>query len=109
MIPHSIRYRYAVLLFWAVLALVSNPVLHAIGHGHSDQSGDNTEHVSDTTWSVEDLCPYCDAISHHAASVNTQTAIAPAVFFAKLSVVSYACPDLRLRLSTRLRAPPVLV
>ncbi|MFK7844806.1 MAG: hypothetical protein AB8G77_05845 [Rhodothermales bacterium] len=109
MIPHSIRYRYAVLLLWAVLALVSNPVLHAIGHAHTDELVDPTEHVSDTTWSAEDLCPFCDAISHHVASANTEIAIPPAVFFAKLSVVSNAYPDLRLRLSTRLRAPPALV
>ena len=59
-----IRYRYAMLLLWASMALVSNPLWHAISHDHSDH-GD--EAVVDIFWVGEDLCPHCDAVSQFAA------------------------------------------
>ena len=108
MISHTIRYRYAILLLWAVLALVTNPVWHAIGHNHSDAPTDAAEHVSDTHWAEEDICPFCDAVTHHVAPANAVIAIAPAVFCGELNTFSDRYVDLRLRLSTRLRAPPYL-
>ena len=68
MITNPTRYRFAVLLLVAATALVANPVLHAFSHDHHDYV-DCSEHVeeqgADTQWTVQELCPYCDAVSQY--------------------------------------------
>ena len=64
---HSIQYRIAVLLICAAAALVTNPLWHALGHHlsdhHSKAIGDEVVIQSNEY----ERCPYCDAVSNHAA------------------------------------------
>ena len=101
----KIPYRYAMLLCFAALVLVMNPVWHAIAHSHFDQPFE-TEQVSDTNWAAADLCPYCDAVPQQIAPIGLQSNIVPADFYSELKETDDLYHDLRLRVSKRLRAPP---
>ena len=104
--PDLIRYRFAVLLLGAAMALVANPVLHAFSHEHSDHLEDVRELVSDIEWSEQDVCPYCDAVSQFVEPPVTEASPAPLVELWDSESLATFYPDLRLRLYTRLRAPP---
>ncbi|MEM8487107.1 MAG: hypothetical protein AAF564_16255 [Bacteroidota bacterium] len=104
-----IRSRFAVLLLWAALALVTNPVLHAFSHDHHDDLADITERVVDAHWAEQELCPYCDAVSQVVAPPLTEASIVPVAFPERIEPVASLYLDLRLRVSARLRAPPFLV
>ena len=106
--PISIQYRYALLLIWAVFALVTNPVWHAAGHFFSDHSSDATEHVSDVQWSEQDLCPYCDGVSQFTETLPAVSPITSLVRLGDITPVEFSYADHRTRLTTRLRAPPYL-
>ena len=106
MSTRMIQYRFAALLRLAVLVLVMNPVLHAFGHNHFDESGDVVDFVSHSHWTSDDVCPFCDAVFQQAASTNTDVDIVPAAFYSQLDPETDLYTDLRLRSSTRLRAPP---
>ena len=108
MISTPIRYRYAVLLLWAALALVTNPVLHAFSHDHVDEFGNGHAHIADLHWAEQDLCPYCDAVSQVVVPPATDVSIVPVRLPGRIEPTAPLYPDLRLRVSTRLRAPPVL-
>ena len=103
------RYRFAVLLIVAAMVLMTNPVLHALGHNHILDHGDTTERAYDTQWEEQELCPYCSAISHVASTppesitsfINRVNEDSPLLF----GIID---PDLRFDLATRLRAPPFL-
>jgi len=109
MITNPIRYRFAVLLLVAAIALVANPVLHAFSHDHFDCSEHVEEQGSGTQWAAQELCPYCDAVSQYVEPPITEASIASVILlgYSESFVILY--PDIRLRLSTRLRAPPFLV
>lgn len=102
-----IRYRYAVLLLLASLALVSNPLWHAISHIHFGHNGDDMEIVADTHWAEEDLCPYCDAVSQF---VKAPASSSPEADWIRVGVISpvdnYDIHTYQFWPS-RLRAPPV--
>lgn len=108
MTSNPIRYRFAVLLIWAAMALVTNPVWHALSHNHVDDPQHVSECDSDTQWAVQDLCPYCDAVTQFVELPMTGVSIVPVVLQRDLDAFAIQYPDLRLRLSTRLRAPPYL-
>ena len=96
------------LLFWAAFALATNPVWHAISHCDLDCHEEGTEVVSFIDGGEHHLCPYCEAVSQFADTTPNKVSF---VFDelheeAKFALLLY--PDLRFRLSTRLRAPPVL-
>lgn len=103
-----IRYCNTVLLAWAVMALVLNPVLHAFSHDHFDHPEDVTESVSGIQWTGQGLCPYCDAVSQFVEPPTTETTNDPVVFQWSIESFVILYPDLRLLLSTRLRAPPLV-
>ena len=106
MTSNPIRYRYAVLLIWAAVALVGNPVLHAFSHDHAGHLEGPIERVADIQWTEQDLCPYCDAVSQFIEPSGTAFSSVPEVFERDRANFVTLYPDLRLRLSTRLRAPP---
>ena len=100
-----IRYRYAALLLWATMAMVANPILHSIRNDHVEHI---TEHVNDTHWSTQDLCPYCDAVS---LGVEGQMTFSGPIHLPRLGTIS-AIGNSRISyswcLAIRLRAPPVV-
>gem|GEM_PF-1500388 len=108
---NPIRYRFAVLLLGAAIALLLNPVLHAFSHNHHDHFGSSEhveDHISDIQWTLPDLCPYCDAVSQFVEPPATEASIVPVVLQWDNQPFIVLYPDLRLRLSTRLRAPPFI-
>ena len=108
MSTNPIRYRFAVLLLGAAMALVANPVLHAFSHDHVHSSEDVLERVADIQWNEQDICPYCDAVSQFVEPPITEASIVPVVLQRDSDSFVVLYPDLRLRLSTRLRAPPFI-
>lgn len=108
MTSSQIRYRFALLLYMAAMALVTNPVLHAFSHDHTEDRGEATEQVADVEWAEEDLCPYCDAVSQVIVPPVTTASIAPALLSVSVEPSAILYPDLRLRIPTRLRAPPFI-
>ena len=109
MIPNPIRYRFAKLLIWAAMALVMNPVLHSLSHNHLHFPEGDKECVSDIHWVEQELCPHCDAVSQFVEPHIIEASFVPVVLQEEIEAFGILCPDLRLRLSTRLRAPPSLV
>ena len=103
-----IRYRFALLLLIAAMSLVTNPVWHATAHLISDHSCKHTKQVFDVKWAEADLCPYCDAVSPVAEAVATKPFKRPLVRVGEITPLEGDLVDLRLLISTRLRAPPVL-
>ncbi len=108
MTPTSIRHRYVILLAWAALALVTNPVWHAVGHTFSDHHSEATGHLCDVQWTEQDLCPYCDAVSHFAEMPDTEVRTGLLVHLWTIESHIFLPTDRRHLFSTRLRAPPVL-
>ena len=104
---NPIRYRFAILLLLAAVALVTNPVLHAFSHDHFHHDDHDAAHDADVQWTAEELCPYCDAVSSVVEAPAPKTSVAPALLQGQVEATSILYPDLRLRFSTRLRAPPV--
>lgn len=103
-----IRYRSAVLLIGAALALVTNPVWHAVGHLVSDHASEHMEHVLDVRWAEDDLCPYCDAVSQVSDTPTTAIHHAQLIPVEDIVPVEGHYADLSLLQSARLRAPPIL-
>jgi len=103
-----IRYRHALLLLLTTVVLVTNPVWHAAAHLISDHSSEHTEHVLDEQLAEEDLCPFCDAVSQVAAAPAIERLYVQLVPVGDIVPVKGHHADLRLLLSTRLRAPPIL-
>ena len=103
-----IRYCFAILLIGAAMAVVVNPVLHAFSHNHFDDPEDVKECVDDIQWTEQDLCPYCDAVSQYVEPPITEALYESVILQRDSEPVVFLYPDLRLRLSTRLRAPPYL-
>ncbi len=101
-----IQYRFATLLLWAALALVLNPVLHAFSHDHHEEVEDSTEHLAVFHSAEDELCPYCDAVTQLVAPATTDASLVPALLPGSIEPTTVLHPDLRLRLPTRLRAPP---
>lgn len=108
MLSNPIRYRFAVLLLWAAMVLVANPVLHAFCHDHFHSVEHLDESIADVRWAEQDLCPYCDAVPQFVQPALVDASIAPAIIQQDIEPALTHYPDLRLRLSTRLRAPPNL-
>ena len=108
MTSNPIRYRIAVLLIWAAITLVANPVLHALSHQHVDCTEDVKESNTVIQWSEQDLCPFCDAVSQFGEPPVTDASFVPLVLQWNIKPDVIHHPDLRLSLSTRLRAPPFL-
>ena len=109
MILNPIRYRFAILLLGAASALVANPVLHAFSHDHHDHfacSDHVEEQGADVQGAVQELCPYCDAVSQYVEPPTTEASNISVVLLGDSESLVILYPDLRLRLSTRLRAPP---
>ena len=108
----SIRYRYALLLMWAAVALVTNPVWHAAGHlfseHASDHTFDHTDHAFDTQWVQEDVCLYCDGVSQVADAPTLTTLYTQFIRVGNILPLKGQDADLSPLLTTRLRAPPVL-
>ena len=109
LITNSIRYRYTYLLLWAGMALVTNPVWHAISHSHSESHVHITDRVSDAPLAQDDLCPHCDAVTQIAFVPVESTPMAPVVLVGDLEIILERFPELRHHRSTRLRAPPFFV
>jgi len=107
--PNSIRYRNAILLLWVAMALVTNPVWHAACHLSSDHHSEHPEHTAHHQWVAEDVCPYCDAVSQCAEVPEVTTLDVQWMRVGDIMPLEVDYADLRLLLSTRLRAPPVLV
>ena len=64
---HPTRYYHITLLIWAVLALVLNPLSHALGHCHIDHyHQDFTPGSTGTYWIEAEMCPHCDAVFHYS-------------------------------------------
>ena len=103
-----IRYRYAWLLLLITVVLVTNPVWHATAHLISDHSSEHTEHVFDEQWAEEDRCRFCDADSQIADAPSIARLSTQLVPVGDIVPVKGHDADLRLLLSTRLRAPPAL-
>lgn len=106
---HSFRYRFAPLLIWAVVAMITNPVWHAVGHCISDHHSDAPEHVFDVQWGELEICPYCDAVSQYADALDTTVHIGRVVHLWNVIPLKIRYTDHRLLITTRLRAPPFLV
>ena len=106
MTSSRIRYRFALLLIGAAMALVVNPVLHAFSHDHVDHPEDSTESVADLQWTEQDLCPYCEAVSQYMEPPVTKVSNMPVVLQRDNDAIVILYADRRLRLSKRLRAPP---
>ena len=104
MISNPVRYRCAVLLLWAALFMVVNPVWHAISHDHIDHHQEPSD--SDTRWVQEDFCPHCDAVSQVFDLPTASDVIMSWFPGAQLTAYVSFNADLRFLLSTRLRAPP---
>ena len=112
MTSNSIQYRYAKLLLWAAVALVLNPVWHALGHSISDHHSHEhhgEHHGTSIQWTMQDLCPYCDAVAQFAVSSegDANVGILALLWNIEPSGVVYTAPSLFL--SIRPRAPPFLV
>ena len=107
--PDSIRYRYAALLIWATVAVVTNPVLHAIGHSFNDEHSHAEEDGASIHLISQDLCPYCDALAEYAVACQPEAkdGVLVPLWDIEPSIVLYA--NHRDFLSIRPRAPPVKV
>ncbi len=108
MASNWIQYRRTLLLLWAALAMATNPVWHAIGH-HIDCHDDERESVFLSEWTAQDLCPYCDGVSPFEKTKNAVNSPATLILQEKTPAFIHLYSGLRLHLSTRLRAPPLLV
>lgn len=108
MTSNVIRYHNAVVLLWAALALVTNPVLHGMSHGHLENHGDPTESTEKVQWTEQDVCPYCDAVSSLAELPNTEVHKQPLVLLWRIEPLGVHLANQYHLRSTRLRAPPVL-
>ena len=103
------RYRCALLLAWAAIALVINPVWHVAGHCFSDHHHDEAvEHTGDIQWTKDDLCPYCDAVTQFVGVPVTVESKVALIRLEDFFLVYALYSDHRFRISTRLRAPPIL-
>lgn len=108
--PNSIQYRYAKLLLCAAFALVMNPVWHALGHSISDHhSHEHEHHETSIQWTEQDLCPYCDAVSHQAVFDESEVSTGVLTFFWNIESFEVVYSDPCLILPCRPRAPPILV
>lgn len=103
-----IQYRFAVLLLWAATALVMNPILHAMGHTHADQATDILDNSSEVQWVAQELCPYCDAVSHCAVVSHSTPLVLHLERAGDIVPVEHRRAVLQPHLLTRLRAPPAL-
>ena len=103
-----IRYCYGVLLLGAATAMVTNPVWHAFSHRHFDNHSDVAEGIPDAQWSEQNLCPYCDAVTHFVEVAPTSYPLAQLVWLWDITRPEATYPDLRLHLSPCMRAPPFI-
>ena len=106
--PYSIRYRNAILLLWVAMVLVTNPVWHAACHLSSEHHSEHAEHTADLQWVAEDVCPYCDAVSQCVGVSEVTTLDVQWIRVGDIMPLEGDYADLRLLLSFRLRAPPIL-
>lgn len=104
----SVQHRYVMLLTWAVMALVLNPVWHAMGHSLSDHHSTVLDNEFEVHWEEEELCLYCDAISHHADVPQFEASIGQFAQIGDIEPQSLVYADQRRLVYSRLRAPPVL-
>ncbi len=105
---YSIRNHYLVLLIWAATAMVMNPVWDAVLHYCEDCHHEEVDVVSFVEDDEEHPCPYCDAVSHFADTASTESVFVLTDLHEQSASISILYPDLRLRISSRLRAPPTL-
>ncbi len=106
--PRLIRYQQVLLLFLAALAMVMNPIWHAMSHGHVDHHGEIVDCNAGADWTQEDLCPYCDAVSQLADAAREVSAIAAMAYYGEVASPRLLDSHLRFPLATRLRAPPLV-
>ena len=108
MTANPIRHHCAILLIGAAMALVVNPVLHAFSHDHFGFPVHVKEFATGFQWTEQDLCPYCDAVSQFIKPSIAEASIGQMVLLRNSDFSAVLYPNVRLRLSTRLRAPPFL-
>ena len=109
MTSNAIRYQYAKLLIFAAVALATNPVWHALGHELSGHHSHEIEEGVNIQWTTEDLCPYCDAVFQHAITGQSEIRIGVLGLLCDIQPLYVDYTDQCLLLSTRPRAPPVMV
>ena len=110
----TIRYQYAKLLIWAAIALVTNPVWHALGdsisdhHSHEHHPHDE-HHETIIQWTTNELCPYCDAVAQFALGSQNEADKGVMVLLWKIESPGVTYTASSYILSSRPRAPPFLV
>ena len=106
---NKIRYRSAVLLIGAAMAMVTNPVWHAAVHLVSDHPVETTGQLTDIRWMEQDLCPYCDGVSQYFEGPAETSSILKWVQLDEIIPSEGIYDTFAHRYAFRLRAPPVLV